>query len=71
MTTVITHSLLLSTYHNNTHSLASYARTRTLYKFSISSITSITNRLKLHIISSLSSDRRCDRSDRRCDRSDE
>ena len=50
--------------------LFAYARTRTLYKFSISSITSITNRFKYHIIRYLSSDRRCDRSDRRCDKSD-
>ena len=64
MTTVIKHSLLLSTYHNNTHSL-SRTRAHALHKFSFSSITSITNRLKLHIIRCLNSDRRSDRSDRR------
>ena len=70
MTTVISHSLLLSTYHNNTQFFRAYARTRTHYKFSISSITSITNGFKYHIIKHLSSDRRCDSSDRRCAKSD-
>ena len=55
MTTVITHSPPLSTFH---HIAAYIARACAFYKFSFSSITSITNYVNNLVINMLISDKR-------------